>query len=718
MLLLFSACYDDTDLKDSIEKLDSRVDVLEKLCATMNANAASLQVIIDGLQNWDYVTNVVPIKENDVEVGYTLTFANAGVVTIRHGKDGANGTTPQISVKTAADGHYYWTLNGEFLKNTNGENIKVSANNGKDGITPRMKIENGFWFVSTDNGASWLNLGKATGVDGKDGKAFFQNVVQTDENVLLTLSNGTVITLPKHQLLAIEFNNSNEIAITPGGSVTIDYIVKGTTNPDKLMIKALGQNGWSARVMPDEAEKLKGKLVVTAPEPFTNEDVLVWVHDGDVRTIVASLNFVTGVITPAEIAYRAGIAKGSLEVKVETNLQYTVEIPPRAQNWLSVASTRTTMRAETLTFMLAANTGAQRTAIVGLKSSDGRLIKNIAITQEAAENQEYTISFTTLKTEGQSIRLVINALPEDRGGVWIDLNNNGIEDADEAVTSFDNYADYIITAQTITIHGKVTVLNCANNIITSLDVSNNTALKKMWCYENQLTELDVSRNTALTYLSCNLNQLAALDVSNNIAIDSLYCRNNQLVNIDVTKNTALKDFWCADNRLTALDVSKNPDLMTLVCRNNQLTALNLDNNTALTRLDCNNNLLTTLNLNNNTELSMLYCFNNQLTALNVSDKPNLTYIGCGDNQISALSVANNPLLTSIYCYGNNLNGDAITALVASLHSRTSMASGTLYALADSYENNSTPTSSDIASANAKNWQVMRWLNSSWQLMHP
>lgn len=41
---------------------------------------------------------------------------------------------------------------------------------GKDGITPQLKIENGAWFVSYNEGETWNELGKATGEKGDQGE--------------------------------------------------------------------------------------------------------------------------------------------------------------------------------------------------------------------------------------------------------------------------------------------------------------------------------------------------------------------------------------------------------------------------------------------------------------------------------------------------------------------------------------------------------------------
>ena len=266
-LVGLSACsYDDTGLVNRVENLENRVTALEKLCKEMNSNITALQTIVEALQNNDYVTGVTPVEENGVVVGYTITFVKSAPITIYHGKDGkdgANGSdgkdgvdgvdgkdgyTPVIGVEKDSDGIYYWTLDGEWLTDNEGNKIKAvgvdgkdgvdgedgkdgadgedgkdgadgedgkdgqngnDGANGKDGITPQLKIENDYWYISYDNGASWTQLGKATGedgqdgangsngLDGEDGDSFFQGVdISDDEYVIFTLADGTQIKLP------------------------------------------------------------------------------------------------------------------------------------------------------------------------------------------------------------------------------------------------------------------------------------------------------------------------------------------------------------------------------------------------------------------------------------------------------------------------------------------------------------------------------------------
>jgi hypothetical protein len=81
-----------------------------------------------------------------------------------------------------------------------------------------LKIEEGYWYISYDNGATWTQVGKATGEDGKDGAdgedgkdgqngadgkdgqdgdSMFQSVTQDENYVYFTLADGTVIEIAK-----------------------------------------------------------------------------------------------------------------------------------------------------------------------------------------------------------------------------------------------------------------------------------------------------------------------------------------------------------------------------------------------------------------------------------------------------------------------------------------------------------------------------------------
>ena len=257
-MILAVACYDDTALWDELKDHESRIAKLETLCNQMNTNISSLQSIVAALQEKDYVTNVAPIKENGKEIGYTITFSKSGSITIYHGtdgKDGVNGQdgkdgvdgkdgyTPVLGVKPDADGVYCWTLDGDWLTDASGNRIPTTGKDGADGsdgtdgqdgadgITPQLKIEESYWYISYDNGQTWERLGKAVGedgkdgvdgADGKDGDSFFKSVTQDEENVYITLADGTEFILPKAKQsnVTMELNDIKDKSVIFTGNVT------------------------------------------------------------------------------------------------------------------------------------------------------------------------------------------------------------------------------------------------------------------------------------------------------------------------------------------------------------------------------------------------------------------------------------------------------------------------------------------------------------------
>ena len=214
--LAFSSCqFDDSDIwnkfgemEESIRDHEQRISALEELCKQMNTNIEALQTLVSALEKRDYITNISEVRSNGEVIGYTISFAYSDTITIYHGKDGKNGTdgkdgyTPQIGVKQDIDGIYYWTLDGEWLLDAKGNKIQangVNSTNGTNGVIPQLKIENDYWYVSYDNGATWEQLGKATGEDGKDGQdSFIIGVEESETEVVFILSNNTTITIPKH----------------------------------------------------------------------------------------------------------------------------------------------------------------------------------------------------------------------------------------------------------------------------------------------------------------------------------------------------------------------------------------------------------------------------------------------------------------------------------------------------------------------------------------
>ena len=205
MLATFVGCgqYDDSELKSDINDLKSRMAALEKQCKNMNENLTSLQAIVDAIQKQDGIVSVTDLPDGQ---GYSVKFVSGKVIYLYNGKNGTDGVTPKISVREDSDGIYYWTVDGDWLI-VDGKKVRAvgldgkdgqSGNDGKDAVTPQLKIENGFWYISYDNGNSWNKLGKATGENGKDGQdgdGFFKSVTVEDGYAVFVMNDSEQTTL-------------------------------------------------------------------------------------------------------------------------------------------------------------------------------------------------------------------------------------------------------------------------------------------------------------------------------------------------------------------------------------------------------------------------------------------------------------------------------------------------------------------------------------------
>lgn len=96
---------------------------------------------------------------------------------------------------------------------------------------------------------------------------------------------------------------------------------------------------------------------------------------------MASLNCMQGQINIADNSVQTAPAGGTQEVRLTTNLDYTIEIPEEAKSWLSLAPETRAMRDDTIVFTVAANEGIQRFATVALKDEQGNTLQTIIFRQ-------------------------------------------------------------------------------------------------------------------------------------------------------------------------------------------------------------------------------------------------------------------------------------------------------------------------------------------------
>lgn len=260
--ITLSALVSCTDYQDEINNLgklyedhEQRLKNLETLTDDFSSQLKSLAALVNAMEGGDYIKSVVP-----VENGYTIYFNKQSPVTITNGKngsDGADGKTPDVSIRKDADGFYYWTLNGEWIL-SGGQKVRANGVDGEKGdkgdkgdqgdkgdkgdkgdsgtvgAVPLLRINasTNEWEVSADGGKTWTTTGtKATGPKGDPGEkgdkgdkgdgasGLFADVKLSEDGktLILTMTDGTVYNIP----IAQKEDEPEEKYIWVGGN-TID----------------------------------------------------------------------------------------------------------------------------------------------------------------------------------------------------------------------------------------------------------------------------------------------------------------------------------------------------------------------------------------------------------------------------------------------------------------------------------------------------------------
>ena len=265
-LLGFAACTG--ELEDRVTSLENRLDKLEAL---VNDNVNSIKALVEA--NAKAVTiNSVTTTDN----GYVIKFSDGTTATIANGQDGAPGqdgkdaAAPQIGVQEI-DGVLYWTVNGELLK-FNGENIRVTGNDGqdgapgqagqdgKDGITPQFKVEEGKWYISFD-GEVWSEVGSAV----TEVKSVV--TVETTDEAYIFHIDDTTISIPKTNAFSLKLDQDDSIELKAGERIMLTYNIVGE---DETTHVAVESSNFKAEL--DEYTKT---LFITAPAEPVDGYVLI-----------------------------------------------------------------------------------------------------------------------------------------------------------------------------------------------------------------------------------------------------------------------------------------------------------------------------------------------------------------------------------------------------------------------------------------------------------
>ena len=325
-----TSCYDDSELRESIAGLESRIQQLEK---DMAANVSALQSMISvgSIASWTY----------NAETGKgTITLLDGQKIEINQSISGYS----IITVEKGEDGMYYWAICKD------GVNLPLMVDNKRVpvSVTPALKIsQENEWMISVDGGKTWVKTGISyfTGEssedddtsDGPVNEAVLFEKVEVDGDVLvLTLVGGEevrVAIVGEAVFKAVSDTLWFSRALMEKSVMVEMSHVRAYTITEK-------PEGWKARIEDDSY------LFVTAPEDLKENPV-----QGTVKVLAVFDNGAVPEIMCVEVVYEPYLtlarANGVVSVKMA---EHTAEdftgyalvgwksskySPDRAAEWLN-----------------------------------------------------------------------------------------------------------------------------------------------------------------------------------------------------------------------------------------------------------------------------------------------------------------------------------------------------------------------------------------------
>lgn len=415
---MLTSCYDDSALNEKLEAVQKEVDQIKTDLTQLKSDLAALKAAVDA--------NLSVSQLNQLPDGYELVFSDGTKAVIK------NGTSSVVGAKEDEDGVLYWTLNGEWLLDADGNKIKASA---EDGETPQVALtldETDGYYYWTVNG-EWLldaegNKVRANGIDGKEpvikmykstsygdiwvwnvngnvlldaegnaipaqgpaginglhGDAFFESVElnQDGTKLIITLlpenegEDKIVYKIPMGAF-DIMFDAASAEGVTTDVK-KFSYIVSGVSAGDEVIVRVLSTNATGVKVVSESATKGYVELELPSGEGYAD---------------IYALNNTTGDLKAKSLKLKGQDFSLDKEVKavlhfspkdanevtipLTTGVEYEIILSDNGKDWLDVTSEPRTKAVSYYNLILKADankSGAHRKTTLTIKKKGAETV--------------------------------------------------------------------------------------------------------------------------------------------------------------------------------------------------------------------------------------------------------------------------------------------------------------------------------------------------------
>lgn len=183
--------------------------------------------------------------------------------------------------------------------------------------------------------------------------------------------------------LNIVFDCSMPLQVVAGETCEVGYTLEGAS--ENARVRVVAPDGYRVQVI--ETNYWSGKIVIYLPDAATDERIVVILSDEGNETVSRYIDLEVKaksdvVFDLSANSYLIEAEGTSLRVILITNIDYTVEIAEKDRTWISVETSRTDQREESLVFSFRPNSDVKsRQATVRLVDSEGNLLDSICFTQ-------------------------------------------------------------------------------------------------------------------------------------------------------------------------------------------------------------------------------------------------------------------------------------------------------------------------------------------------
>ena len=443
-----------SDLKNKVSDLDKRVTALEDAIDEINKETIpGLKNLVDAVNNKITIQSVV---EGDGE--YTINFTDGTSAVIKNGNDGEDGDdaeAPVISITLGEDGIYYWTVNGQLMKDEAGNPLPVTAkgdkgdkgetgdkgedgdkgDKGEDGITPLFGTSSeGKVIVSYDNGETWKPLGFSV-IDGSAFTSAYIDDSKSTEDYIVLVVGETEVQIPKEKTFSLKISYEGDLSsvgANAGETIALEYTVQGVSSTDEVTVDILSATaGITAKLVKIDAVSGYIMIAVPAADPEATEPakiegkVFVFADNNKGKSNIKVISLEKGEISAvADVSAQAPAAGGEFELTVTTNKEYNVNIDDEASSWLSVVETKAT-HTDKLKIVAAKNeTGAYRVGTVTINDRNtADKIEEFTVVQQPSDAVPTDIASVRGLADGTEVAV--------KGGVVVAASKEGVIVADE-----------------------------------------------------------------------------------------------------------------------------------------------------------------------------------------------------------------------------------------------------------------------------------------------